>query len=177
MESRITSSLSHELEFCPGRVKDALEGDMPSQSNLRVKVGCVPPESVISSAPQMHVPTSDHASQTLTNNSSPELTNNVTVSHAQTSLPTAITVVAEGWIEDVSYNCVCGAIVTSPFGSEDLFFKADSLGTVVEPRCGDCKCSKCPVPGSLYSFREQQEYDVIWNNLFRKADLNRWWTQ
>ena len=90
----------------------------------------------------------------------------------QSDIPTAIKVVAEGWIPDVSYNCVCGAILTSPFGSEDLFFKADSLGTIVEPRCGDCKCSKCPVPGSLYSFREQQEYDVIWNNLFRKEGVN-----
>ena len=103
---------------------------------------------------------------------------NVEAATSHAVLPEAVLATSEFWIEDVSLpiRCVCGAALTSPFGNEDLFFKAESLGTLIEPRCGDCKCSKCPVPGSLYSFREQQEYDVIRNNLFRKEGENRWWT-
>ena len=94
------------------------------------------------------------------------------------ALPVAIPAVAEGFIEDVRYSKTvrCGATLTSPFGSADLFFKADSLGTIVEPHCGGCKCGKCPVPGSLYSFRETQEKNTIENNLFRKEGENRWYT-
>ena len=44
------------------------------------------------------------------------------------------------------------------------------------PQCGGCKCSKCPVPGSTYSFKEQTEFDVILKNLFRKKGENRWYT-
>ena len=34
------------------------------------------------------------------------------------------------------------------------FFKIKSLGTIVKPRCGSCRCGKCPVPGFHYSPRE-----------------------
>ena len=95
------------------------------------------------------------------------------------SLPIATTCVADGWIEnyvDHNNSVVCHTVLTSPFGSEDLFFKADSLGTIVEPKCGGCTCGKCPVPGSKYSYKEQQEFDLINNNLFRKGDEKRWYT-
>ena len=71
---------------------------------------------------------------------------------------------------------ICCAALTSPFDSKDLFFQADSLGTTAEPKCGGCKCSKYPVPGSKYSFQEQREYDIISKNLFRKDGENRWYT-
>ena len=60
---------------------------------------------------------------------------------------------------------------------EDHFFKAELLGVAVEPKCGGCKCSKCPIPGAKFSFKEQQEYDVIQNNLFYKEELGRWVTE
>ena len=37
----------------------------------------------------------------------------------------------------------------------ELFVESQSLGSVVEPRCGGCKCGKCPIHGQKYSFREQ----------------------
>ena len=58
---------------------------------------------------------------------------------------------------------------------EDLFFKSQDLGTVVVPRCGGCKCSKCPVPGSRFSFKEQTEFDIINKNLFRKDGV--WYSE
>ena len=67
--------------------------------------------------------------------------------------------------------------MTTPLSGKDIFFKSGSLGTVVEPKCGSCKCSKCPVPGVRYSFKEQREYDVINNNLYRVKDLKRWFTK
>ena len=79
-------------------------------------------------------------------------------------------------VKVVKFSEICNAALTSPFRNEELFFKADSLGTVVEPRCGGCKCSRCPVPGSSYSFQEQKEYDIVSNNLFRKEGENRWYT-
>ena len=45
------------------------------------------------------------------------------------------------------------------------FFNTEKLGTIVEPRCGSCKCGKCPVPGSRYSFREESELKMIEDNL------------
>ena len=53
---------------------------------------------------------------------------------------------------------------------------ATSLRTVIEPKCGACKCYKCPIPGSKFSFIKQQEHDIINNNLFRIGDQKRWFT-
>ena len=72
-------------------------------------------------------------------------------------------------------SVTCAAALTCPL-TEDQFFQAESLGTVVEPACGGCKCSKCPVPGSLYSFKEQKEFDMIMKNLEYRQDLKRWFT-
>ena len=72
---------------------------------------------------------------------------------------------------------VCAAVLTGPLYQEDLFFGAESLGTRVEPNCGGCKCSKCPVPGSKYMFEEQRQYNKINKNLFRVEGVNRWYTE
>ena len=60
--------------------------------------------------------------------------------------------------------------------TEERFFQLEALGTVVEPRCGSCKCTKCPVPGSQYSFKEQKELDIIQNNLKYNSAERRWYT-
>ena len=36
----------------------------------------------------------------------------------------------------------------------------------MKPRCGACKCGSCPIPGARFSFKEQQEYDVIESKIF-----------
>ena len=45
------------------------------------------------------------------------------------------------------------------------FIEGEELGTEVQPRCGGCKCSKCPILGHTYSFSEEQELNMIRNNL------------
>ena len=69
------------------------------------------------------------------------------------------------------------AVKSSPFTDEDLFFKSESLGTVVDPRCGGCKCGKCAIPGQKYNFKDQQEFDYIQNKLIYDSELKRWFTQ
>ena len=77
----------------------------------------------------------------------------------------------------VNESAMCYAMKATPLTDEDLFFQSQSLGTIVEPRCGGCKCSKCPIPGMKYSFKEQQEYDLIQKNLFYDEDQRRWFTE
>ena len=87
-------------------------------------------------------------------------------------------------VSDVSpYNvprslcAVCLATKATPMTDQDLFFRSQLLGTVVQPECGGCKCSKCPIPGMKYSFKEQQEYDLIQKNLFYVEEEKRWYTE
>ena len=63
----------------------------------------------------------------------------------------------------VTVHCLHCKIDTRSF--EDYFFKAEELGVAINPKCGACKCNKCPIPGAKYSFKEQQEYDTIEGNL------------
>ena len=44
----------------------------------------------------------------------------------------------------------------SPASLED-FFTTESLGTQCTPKCGPCKCGKCPPGGKDYTFREERE--------------------
>ena len=78
--------------------------------------------------------------------------------------------------EETIQHATCAAALTCPM-TEDRFFQLEALGTTVNPKCGGCKCGKCPVPGSLYSFKEQTEYDKILTNLVYQADLKRWFTK
>ena len=45
------------------------------------------------------------------------------------------------------------------------FIFGDDLGTEITPRCGSCRCGKCPVVGHTYSFKEEQELKLIHENL------------
>ena len=65
----------------------------------------------------------------------------------------------------------------SALTDEDLFFKSQAIGTVVQPECGGCKCGKCPIPGMKYSFREQQGYDKIQSNLVYNEGEKRWYVE
>ena len=47
----------------------------------------------------------------------------------------------------------------------DDFFRLEQLGTTVDPKCGSCRCGRCPIPGSRYSFREETELKMIEENL------------
>ena len=56
------------------------------------------------------------------------------------------------------------------------FIAGERLGTEVNPKCGGCKCGKCPVVGHTYSFQEEQELKMIKGNLSYDADNQRWVT-
>ena len=71
---------------------------------------------------------------------------------------------------------VCNAAQTSLIDG-DAFFQAEALGTVIDPKCGGCRCNKCPVPGSKYSFLEQRQFDKINRNMFHDKKKKRWITK
>ena len=54
------------------------------------------------------------------------------------------------------------------------FFRSEQLCTVIEPRCGSCRCGRCPVPGSRYSFREETELKLVEENLWYDNSSSRW---
>lgn len=58
----------------------------------------------------------------------------------------------------------------------ETFIQGEEMGTEVVPKCGGCKCSKCPIVGHTYSFKEQQELDLIRNNLRHDEKNKRWVT-
>lgn len=54
------------------------------------------------------------------------------------------------------------------------FIQGEEIGTEINPRCGGCKCSKCPIVGHSYSFNEEQELKLIQRNL-KYDKLNECW--
>lgn len=152
----------HDLEFCPRRIQNVasvedyqrdVDEQMIVDANVTDEIALFPDAVTHKSegANLMYVPVSFPQK--------PVFSYEWNV-HADVFVPVPVKVVKFS-------DEICNAALTSPFRNEELFFKADSLGTVVEPRCGGCKCSRCPVPGSSYSFQEQKEYDIISNNLGR----------
>ena len=68
--------------------------------------------------------------------------------------------VASLCLETDPQRCECFITTkAAPIDKEGMFFQLENLPLAVEPKCGGCKCSKCLVPGSQYSFKEQKEYD------------------
>ena len=57
------------------------------------------------------------------------------------------------------------------------FIAGEQLGTEVNPRCGSCKCSKCPIVGHSYSFQEEQELSMIRTNLRYDQEKKLWTTK
>ena len=45
------------------------------------------------------------------------------------------------------------------------FIRGEEPGTETSPQCGGCRCNKCPTVGHTYSFREEQELNMIRENL------------
>lgn len=54
------------------------------------------------------------------------------------------------------------------------FVVGEELGTEVLPKCGSCKCSKCPIVGHTFSFQEEQELLMIRSGLWYDEDNKRW---
>ncbi|KAJ8039805.1 hypothetical protein HOLleu_13921 [Holothuria leucospilota] len=56
--------------------------------------------------------------------------------------------------------------------SMDQFLTIESLGVSCNPKCGGCKCGKCPPGAKEYTLQEERELDLIENGL--KFKNNRW---
>ena len=48
-----------------------------------------------------------------------------------------------------SFDGVTCNVYLAKEGADDMdsSYKLENLGTIVEPRCGACRCGKCPIPG------------------------------
>lgn len=52
------------------------------------------------------------------------------------------------------------------------FFTIENLGVECTPRCGGCKCGKCPLGAKNYSLKEEKELQLIEENLkFNDVDV------
>lgn len=58
----------------------------------------------------------------------------------------------------------------------DKFIQGQELTTESNPKCGSCKCGKCPIMGQTYSFKEEQELKMIRENLEYDEDRQCWIT-
>ena len=55
------------------------------------------------------------------------------------------------------------------------FILGEEMGIDSVPKCGNCKCGKCPLPGHNLSFKEEQELEMIRNGLTYNA-VDKCWT-
>ena len=54
------------------------------------------------------------------------------------------------------------------------FFSIENLGVECTPRCGGCKCGKCPLGAKDYSLKEEKELHLIENSLEFDETEGRW---
>ena len=96
--------------------------------------------------------------------------------HRSDSIYTVLKVVTDEIVQGSDFRIpTCSALATKAAitDSQD-FFETERLGTVVEPRCGNCRCGTCPIPGSRYSFREESELKLIEEGLTYDEVENCW---
>ena len=56
----------------------------------------------------------------------------------------------------------------------DDFYNIQNLGSNCIPRCGGCKCGKCPIGIKQYSIKEERELELIDKNLEYDCQDGRW---
>ena len=54
------------------------------------------------------------------------------------------------------------------------FIQGEELATQINPKCGACKCAKCPLPGHTYSFEEEAELKLIREGLSYDPSAQVW---
>ena len=138
--------VSHELEFCPDRV--ALYKDPCKISKKVVEIPCkempavghslLENDSEVSGAVEGAMP-----GEVWSNHSS-KLSNIGSTSSDLSSVEA-----------DLS-SSQCFGTKTKIINDKGMFFELENLGVIIDPICGGCKCSACPIPGSKYSFSEQK---------------------
>ena len=58
--------------------------------------------------------------------------------------------------------------------ASEAFLLGEEMGTEVSPKCGSCRCGKCPITGHTYSFKEEQELKLVNSKLRYDAEKSRW---
>ena len=76
----------------------------------------------------------------------------------------------------VGTNFVALQGVHEAFRNPQSFIAGEELGTECVPKCGACRCGKCPIPGHSLSFKEEQELHMIRSNLTYCEDRKCWVT-
>ena len=61
---------------------------------------------------------------------------------------------------------------TSP--SVEDFYNIENLGIECTPRCGGCKCGRCPLGSKKYTIKEEKELALIEKNLDYDKEAKRW---
>ena len=88
------------------------------------------------------------------------------VSHPEFCMPQVASVNNDSFVWSSSMFCKTDAL---------NFISGEEMVTETNPRCGSCKCGKCPIVGHSYSFKEEQELFMIRDNL-RYDSLQKCWT-
>ena len=171
----------HELEYCPHRVENYHPViPLPEHPTHCEQRGSIQEMSavVLQGTPSEAVPidtSGGAASQESGSTGRSAALSPFAAPFQPTSSPSTSPSVATTGAD--SKCAVCLATKTSPVTDEDLFFRSQLVGTLVQPRCGGCKCSKCPIDGMEYSFKEQQELNLIQKNLVYVEEEKRWYTE
>ena len=81
----------------------------------------------------------------------------------------------------LALTAACVAYRSYAVGSEqaaaiEKFVFGEELCTSVKPLCGACKCGKCPIPGQTFSFKEEQELELIQSKLRYLPEEKHWIT-
>ena len=80
-----------------------------------------------------------------------------------------------GSSEESNYSIVSSYYISKEQDSQwQKFIAGEEIGTQVTPRCGACKCGKCPQVGSTYSFNEEQELRLIREGLSFDEGKKHW---
>ena len=77
-------------------------------------------------------------------------------------------------IERIGVRCNLSRAVQK---SVETFIQGEELGVEVQPKCGGCKCSNCPLVGHTFSFVEEQELRMIQENLRFDSEGGLWVTK
>ena len=103
----------------------------------------------------------------------PEVGNYVSRSN---SLFTVLKAISTGSVVHDSMRIPTCSVFKSKISNVEAedFFKNEQLCTTIEPKCGSCRCGRCPVPGSRYSFREENELKLIEENIRYDEENGRW---
>ena len=73
-------------------------------------------------------------------------------------------------MQEDTQKMVCKATVNY-INAENIknFFDVENIGIECEPRCGNCRCGKCPIGGKENSIKEERELKMIEDGLVHKG--------